>query len=94
MLPPPDLFNGIIQIVSNAGPWTLASYTADQYVISSFYSTPGHYYFKARITGGTSCWVESDVIDLTVNDVPLPPPTIGHYNSANMYYTNRKSDIK
>ena len=56
--------------------WIILPYTGNQLVISSFYSSPGHYWFKLRLTNG--CWVESNVIDLIVNNIgTAPSPPIG-----------------
>ena len=60
---------------TGSDPWILIPYTGNQLVISSFYSTPGHYYFKLRVTNG--CWVESDPIDLIVNNGTPPASPIG-----------------
>lgn len=58
-------------IVSSTGPWTTDSYTGQNWVILSFGSTPGTYYFRLIMTYN-GCSVISNVIDLTV--LPGSPP--------------------
>ena len=58
------------------GTYTIDPYTGNQYVISSFSSTPGTYYFRLKVTTATcTTGVYSDVITLHVSGTSSSPPT-------------------
>ena len=58
------------------GTYTIDPYTGNQYVISSFSSTPGTYYFRLKVTTATcTTGVYSDVITLHVSGTSTSPPS-------------------
>ncbi len=65
--------------VSNSGPWNIDPYTGQEFVISSFSSTPGTFWFRLRVINAANPGgIYSDVIVLTVSgSAPTSPTGVG-----------------